>query len=389
MRLSRRDFILNTIALCGSLFGYRTARPAKRLDGRMRAVTEPAINQYPDPDTPKVIRRPPSFSCLYKIPPRRPVIKVVGIGNGGCSAVHHMIKNGINDVEFICTHIHMHHLAALEQSHQPTESPHQFLPLLLDAGVAKGIDVDANPDLGRRVTMESKGRIAEALSGADMVIIIAGMGGGIGCGGAPVVAEVAKGLGALTVAVVTKPFRSKSRDKATKTGIPGLLRHVDSLFTVPHEALLMRLRRSPSLAVIYRFANKAMLEAVKDITDPILRPGFINLDFADIRAVMHGTGRAVIGTASAIGTKQARMATESAFRALPLKDRDVTRASGVLVSLTAQENLSLQEFSKAGDAVRKFVAKDTTVIMGTVIDPTLGGNLRVTVVLTGFDGHHH
>ena len=317
-----------------------------------------------------------NFELVDKPPQNQAVIKVMGVGGGGGNAVYHMIKNRVEGVEFICANTDMQALASFDRG----------IALQLGAGVTKGLGAGANPELGRQAALEDRDKIVDVLSGANMVFITAGMGGGTGTGGAPVVAEAAKELGVLTVAVVTKPFQFENRDKAAEAGIEELSRHVDSLITIPNEKLLKVLGGEVSMVDAFAAANDVLLGAVKGIADLILRPGKINADFADVRTVMQEKGTAMMGTGSAKGAERARLATEAAIRSPLLEDVDVEGAKGVLVNLTAGENLSLQEFNEAGDTVRGFADGDATVVMGMVIDPVLDDELRVTVVATGLEG---
>jgi cell division protein FtsZ len=243
----------------------------------------------------------------------------------------------------------------------------------------------ANPEIGRQAALEDREEIAEILRGADMVFITAGMGGGTGTGGAPIFAEVAKELGILTVAVVTKPFpfEGKKRYMIAEQGIEQLSQHVDSLITIPNEKLLTVLGTNASLLEAFKAANDVLLGAVKGIADLIMRPGMINVDFADVRTVMSEMGMAMMGTGYARGENRAREAAEAAIRSPLLEDVNLQGARGILVNITAGEDLSLGEFTEVGNTIAEFASDDATVVVGTVIDPDMGDEIRVTVVATG------
>ncbi len=310
--------------------------------------------------------------------PQNAVIKVVGVGGGGGNAVKHMIANQVEGVEFVCANTDAQALKDIDAR----------TVLQLGNGITKGLGAGANPDVGREAAMEDRERIAEVLQGADMVFITAGMGGGTGTGGAPVVAEVAKELGILTVAVVTKPFpfEGKKRLAIADAGIRELQERVDSLITIPNEKLLAVLGKSTSLLDAFKAANDVLLGAVQGIADLIMRPGMINVDFADVRTVMSEMGMAMMGTGVARGENRAREAAEAAIRSPLLEDVNLQGARGILVNITAGLDLSLGEFSEVGDTVEEFASADATVVVGTVIDPEMSDELRVTVVATGLGG---
>lgn len=307
--------------------------------------------------------------------PKNAEIKVVGVGGGGGNAVQHMLNNGVNGVDFICANTDA----------QALKSMSARITLQLGSQITKGLGAGANPMVGRNAAMEDRDRIQEVLSGADMVFITAGMGGGTGTGGAPVVAEIAREMGILTVAVVTKPFpfEGKRRLRIAEEGIQELAQYVDSLITIPNEKLLAVLGGSTTLLDAFKAANDVLLGAVQGIADLIIRPGMINVDFADVRTVMSEMGMAMMGTGVAIGEGRAREAAEAAIRSPLLEDINLQGARGILVNITAGENLSLGEFSEVGDTVEEFASDNATVVVGTVIDPSLGDELRVTVVATG------
>ncbi len=308
------------------------------------------------------------------------VIKVIGVGGGGGNAVHHMISNQVDGVEFICANTDAQALNNLKAK----------TILQMGSNITKGLGAGANPDIGRQAALEDRDEIAEILSGADMVFITAGMGGGTGTGAAPIVAEVAREMGILTVAVVTRPFpfEGKKRSSIAEHGIQQLSENVDSLITIPNEKLLDVLGKEASLLAAFKAANDVLLGAVKGIADLIMNPGMINVDFADVKTVMSEMGMAMMGTGSALGEERAREAAESAIRSPLLEDVNLQGARGILVNITAGENLSLGEFSEVGDTVEEFASDDATVVVGTVIDPTLEDEMRVTVVATGLSSQH-
>jgi cell division protein FtsZ len=308
------------------------------------------------------------------------VIKVIGVGGGGGNAVHHMINNQVEGVEFICANTDAQALSNLKAK----------TILQMGSNITKGLGAGSNPEIGRQAALEDRDEIAEILSGADMVFITAGMGGGTGTGAAPIVAEVAKDMGILTVAVVTKPFpfEGKKRSAIAEQGIQLLSESVDSLITIPNEKLLDVLGKDASLLEAFKAANDVLLGAVKGIADLIMHPGMINVDFADVKTVMSEMGMAMMGTGMARGDERAREAAESAIRSPLLEDVNLQGARGILVNITAGENLSLGEFSEVGDTIEEFASDDATVVVGTVIDPSLDAEMRVTVVATGLAGSH-
>jgi len=307
--------------------------------------------------------------------PENAVIKVVGIGGGGGNAVKHMIENDVEGVDFICANTDAQALSDVESK----------TVLQLGGEITKGLGAGANPEIGRAAAMEDRDRIADSLRGADMVFITAGMGGGTGTGGAPVVAEVARELGILTVAVVTRPFpfEGKKRLKIAREGVSELQQHVDSLITIPNEKLLEVLGKNTSLLDAFKEANDVLLGAVQGIADLIIRPGMINVDFADVRTVMSEMGMAMMGTGSSKGEDRAREAAERAINSPLLDDIDLQGARGILVNITAGLDLSLGEFSEVGDTIEEFASEEATVVVGTVIDAEMNDELKVTVVATG------
>jgi cell division protein FtsZ len=307
-------------------------------------------------------------------------IKVIGVGGGGGNAVHHMINNQVEGVEFICANTDAQALHNLKAK----------TILQMGSNITKGLGAGANPEIGRQAALEDRDEIAEILSGADMVFITAGMGGGTGTGAAPIVAEVAREMGILTVAIVTRPFpfEGKKRSKIAEEGIQLLSENVDSLITIPNEKLLDVLGKEATLLEAFKAANDVLLGAVKGIADLIMNPGMINVDFADVKTVMSEMGMAMMGTGSAVGADRAREAAEAAIRSPLLEDVNLQGARGILVNITAGENLSLGEFSEVGDTIEEFASDDATVVVGTVIDPSLENEMRVTVVATGLGDKH-
>lgn len=303
------------------------------------------------------------------------VIKVIGIGGGGGNAVNHMVDSTIDGVDFICANTDAQ---ALKSSRVKTI-------LQLGSAITKGLGAGANPEVGRQAALEDRERIAETLAGADMVFITVGMGGGTGTGAAPVVAEVAKELGILTVAVVTKPFpfEGSKRRRVAEAGIAELAQHVDSLITIPNEKLLAVLGKDMTLLGAFKSANDVLLNAIRGISELITRPGLINVDFADVKTVMSEMGVAMMGTGAAVGEERAREAAEAAIRCPLLEDIDLAGARGILVNITAGSSLTMGEFHEVGNTVQDFTDGDATVVVGTVIDPDLEDELRVTVVATG------
>lgn len=305
------------------------------------------------------------------------VIKVVGVGGGGGNAVRHMLSSDIEGVEFLCANTDAQALKDLDNKSL----------IQLGGNITKGLGAGANPEIGRQSAMEDRDRIADALKGADMVFITAGMGGGTGTGAAPIVAEVAREMGILTVAVVTKPFSFEGgkRMKVADAGLRALEESVDSLITIPNERLLTVMGKNTSLLDAFASANDVLLGAVQGIADLITRNGMINVDFADVKTVMSEMGNAMMGTARASGEERAREAAEGAIRSPLLDDINLQGARGILVNITAGMDLNLGEFTEVGDIVREFASESATVVVGTVIDPEMESELKVTVVATGLN----
>lgn len=307
--------------------------------------------------------------------PQSPVIKVIGVGGGGGNAVNHMVKSNIEGVEFICANTDA----------QALKNIGARTILQLGTGVTKGLGAGANPEVGRQAAMEDRERIAEVLQGTNMVFITTGMGGGTGTGAAPIIAEVAKEMGILTVAVVTRPFpfEGRKRMQIADEGIRALSECVDSLITIPNEKLLTILGKDASLLSAFAKADDVLAGAVRGISDIIKRPGMINVDFADVRTVMSEMGMAMMGTGFASGPNRAREATEAAIRNPLLEDVNLQGARGILVNITAGPDLSLGEYSDVGSIIEAFASDHAMVKVGTVIDPDMRDELHVTVVATG------
>ncbi|MBA1377969.1 cell division protein FtsZ [Pseudomonas sp. SAICEU22] len=307
--------------------------------------------------------------------PASPVIKVIGVGGGGGNAVNHMVKSNIEGVEFICANTDA----------QALKNIGARTILQLGTGVTKGLGAGANPEVGRQAALEDRERIAEVLAGTNMVFITTGMGGGTGTGAAPIIAEVAKEMGILTVAVVTRPFpfEGRKRMQIADEGIRALSESVDSLITIPNEKLLTILGKDASLLSAFAKADDVLAGAVRGISDIIKRPGMINVDFADVRTVMSEMGMAMMGTGCASGPNRAREATEAAIRNPLLEDVNLQGARGILVNITAGPDLSLGEYSDVGSIIEAFASDHAMVKVGTVIDPDMRDELHVTVVATG------
>ncbi|MBU2916823.1 MAG: cell division protein FtsZ [Psychrosphaera sp.] len=306
------------------------------------------------------------------------VIKVFGVGGGGGNAIDHMVKASIEGVDFV----------AANTDAQALRNSAAGLTLQLGTAVTKGLGAGANPDIGRQSALEDRDNIAASMEGADMIFIAAGMGGGTGTGAAPVVAEIAKELGILTVAVVTKPFgfEGKKRLGFAEHGIEELARSVDSLITIPNDKLLKVLGPKTSLLDAFKEANNVLLGAVQGIAELITRPGLINVDFADVRTVMSEMGTAMMGTGSSSGADRAQEAAEAAISSPLLEDIDLAGAKGILVNITAGLDISIEEFETVGNTVKAFASENATVVVGAVIDMEMQDELRVTVVATGIGG---
>lgn len=302
------------------------------------------------------------------------VIKVIGVGGGGGNAVNHMVGCHIEGVEFICANTDAQALRKLN------------IGTIIQLGIelTKGLGAGTNPEIGRQAAQENKERIKEVLQGADMVFLTAGMGGGTGTGAIPVMAEIAREMGILTVAVVTKPFlfEGKKKQMVAEQGIIELERYVDSLITIPNQKLLPVLGNHVSLMNAFKAANDVLLDAVQGITELIVHPGMINVDFADVRTVMTGMGAAIMGTGSASGEHRAREAAEKAIACPLLEDINLQGARGILVNISAAD-MGIAEFNEVGNIVHEFASEDAIIKIGTAIDPSLGDEIKVTVVATG------
>jgi len=303
------------------------------------------------------------------------VIKVIGVGGGGGNAVAHMVNSGIEGVDFICANTDA----------QALNSARVRTALQIGCNITKGLGAGADPDIGRQAGMEDRDRIQEVIEGADMLFITAGMGGGTGTGAAPVVAQVAKELGILTVAVVTKPFEMEGgkRMMIADHGITELGKYVDSLITIPNEKLLTVLGGETTLLDAFRSANQVLQGAVQGIAELITRPGLINVDFADVKTVMAEMGMAMMGSGTSTGEGRAREAAEAAISSPLLEDINLAGANGILINVTAGMDLSIGEFREVGNTIKEFASDDATVVIGTVIDPDMDDKIRVTVVATG------
>ena len=306
--------------------------------------------------------------------PHGAVIKVVGVGGGGGNAVDHMVSSNLDGVEFICANTDAQALRKVQTK----------MNIRLGEQATKGLGAGANPDVGRQAAIEDRERIAEALAGSDMVFITAGMGGGTGTGAAPIIAEVAKEMGILTIAVVTRPFKFEGgrRSKVAEAGILELRERVDSLITIPNDKLLTELG-NPSILEAFKAANNVLYGAVRGIADLITNPGIINVDFADVRTVMSEMGVAMMGSGRARGEHRATEAAHAAISSPLLDNIDLHGARGILVNVTGGPSLGINEFSEVGDVIAEFADADANVIMGMAINEELEDELIVTVVATG------
>jgi cell division protein FtsZ len=303
------------------------------------------------------------------------VIKVIGVGGGGGNAVTHMVASGIEGVDFAC----------INTDAQALKHSKVKLSLQIGSNITKGLGAGADPEVGRQAAMEDRDRIVEMVEGSDMIFITAGMGGGTGTGAAPIVAQVAKELGILTVAVVTKPFamEGNKRQALADQGIGELGKFVDSLITIPNQKLLTVLGGDTTLLDAFKSANQVLQGAVQGIAELITRPGLINVDFADVRTVMAETGMAMMGSGAATGENRAKAAAEAAISSPLLEDVNLSGAHGLLINVTAGMDLRTTEFNVVGDTVKQHASEDATVVVGYVIDPEMTDQIRVTVVATG------
>ena len=310
-------------------------------------------------------------------PAQNAIIKVVGVGGGGGNAVSHMINSNVDGVEFITANTDA----------QAINNCATKLQLQLGSNVTKGLGAGANPEVGRQSALEDRERIMDALQGADMVFITAGMGGGTGTGAAPVIAQLAKEMGILTVGVVTKPFpfEGRRRMQVALKGIEELAEHCDSLITIPNEKLITVLGRNATMIQAFRAANDVLLGAVRGIADLIVSPGLMNVDFADVRTVMSEMGLAMMGTGTARGDDRAQAAAEAAIKNPLLDDINLEGANGILVNITAGPDLTMAEFDEIGRAIENYASDDATVIVGTSIDANMQDEIRVTLVAAGLN----
>ena len=314
------------------------------------------------------------FEIIDQSPQEGAIIKVIGVGGCGGNAVEHMIERGLSGVEFICANTDAQ---ALRRSTARTQ-------LQLGSTLTRGLGAGAKPEIGRDAAMEDRDRIAEMITGADMLFITAGMGGGTGTGAAPVIADIAKSLGILTVAVVTRPFRFEGkRQKVAQAGIDELQKKVDSLIIIPNDKLIDVLGEEVVLLAAYAAANDVLHGAVSGIAEVINNPGLVNVDFADVRTVMGEVGMAMMGSATASGEDRGRVAAEQAVKSPLLEDVNLAGARGVLVNVTASAGLKMREYYAVMNTIKEFTAEDAMVIVGTVIDDSMGDDLRVTMIATG------
>ncbi|MDG9729948.1 cell division protein FtsZ [Ignatzschineria sp. RMDPL8A] len=304
---------------------------------------------------------------------QRPIIKIIGVGGAGGNAVTHMVESGMEGVSFI----------AANTDAQALNKTKAEILVQLGADLTKGLGAGADPEVGRNAALEDSDRLREVLDGANMVFIAAGMGGGTGTGAAPVIAEIARELGILTVAVVSRPFAFEARDAAANEGLKVLADHVDSLITIPNERLMTVLGKGASLIDAFKAANNVLYNAVQGITESIVQEGMINLDFNDVKTVMSQQGMAMMGVGVSSGDNRAREATQEAISSPLLDDIDLSGAKGILVNITGGPGLAIGEYYEIGGMIREFVNDDPTIIIGAAIDEELGDELRVTIIATG------
>ena len=317
------------------------------------------------------------FEIIDEAPEEGAIIKVIGVGGCGGNAVEHMIARGLSGVDFICANTDAQ---ALKRSTARTQ-------LQLGSTLTRGLGAGARPEIGRDAAMEDRDRIAGMIEGADMLFITAGMGGGTGTGAAPVIADIAKSLGILTVAVVTRPFKFEGkRQRVATAGIEELTKKVDSLIVIPNDKLMDVLGEDVSVLDAYAAANDVLHGAVSGIAEVINNPGLVNVDFADVRTVMGEVGMAMMGSASAGGGDRARTAAQQAVKSPLLEDVNLAGARGVLVNITASAGLKMKEYHEVMNTIKEFTAEDAMVIVGTVIDDAMEDRLRVTMIATGLGG---
>lgn len=317
------------------------------------------------------------FEIIDQAPEEGAVIKVIGVGGCGGNAVEHMIIRGLSGVDFVCANTDAQ---ALRRSTAPMQ-------LQLGSTLTRGLGAGAKPEIGRDAAMEDRDRIASTIEGADMLFITAGMGGGTGTGAAPVIAEIAKSLGILTVAVVTRPFKFEGkRQRVASAGIEELTKRVDSLIVIPNDKLMDVLGEDVSVLDAYAAANDVLHGAVSGIAEVINNPGLVNVDFADVRTVMGEVGMAMMGSATSAGVDRARLAAQQAVKSPLLEDVNLAGARGVLVNITASQGLKMKEYHEVMNTIKEFTAEDAMVIVGTVIDEAMEDRLRVTMIATGLGG---
>jgi cell division protein FtsZ len=304
-------------------------------------------------------------------------IKVIGVGGGGCNAVSRMVSAGLGDVEFIVANTDQQALL-----HNPAP-----VKLQIGSQLTKGLGAGADPNIGREAALEDTDKILEALTGADLVFVTTGLGGGTGTGAAPVIASLANQMGALTIAVVTKPFRFEGRKRAlqAEAGLRDLAQAVDSMITIPNERLLATVDRTTSMAKAFEAVDDVLRQAIQGISDLILVPGLINLDFADVKTIMSRMGLAIMGTGIATGEGRARIAATAAISSPLLEDANVDGARGVIINVTGGPDLTLSEVSEASEIVYNAAHEDANIIFGAVVDPAMEGQVKITVIATGFD----
>jgi len=313
--------------------------------------------------------------------PGRPIIKVIGVGGGGGNSVNTMIEAGVEGVDFICANTDFQ---VLEASMAGTK-------VHLGRNLTKGLGAGANPEIGRAAALEDAQRVAETLSGADMVFVTAGMGGGTGTGAAPVIAQVARDLGALTVGVVTKPFafEGSQRKKKAAIGINELGKAVDALIIIPNDRLVSLAGMKMTLKDAFGMVDNVCLNAVRGISDLVIAPGLINVDFADVRTIMTGMGRALMGTGYGTGDKRAMEAAQQAISSPLLEDVSINGATGILLNITGGPDLTLAEMNEACSLIAEAADPEANIIFGSVIDAHAGDQVRITVIATGFNTHAH
>lgn len=319
----------------------------------------------------------PVFELHQDFEDQKPIIKIIGVGGAGGNAVTHMVESGLKGVHFL----------SANTDAQALKKTKAEVMIQLGTSLTKGLGAGANPEVGRQAALEDQERIREALEGAHMVFIAAGMGGGTGTGAAPIIAEIAREMGILTVAVVSRPFsfEGKKRESSANSGLKVLAEHVDSLITIPNERLLTVLGKTASLIEAFAAANNVLYNAVQGISESIIQEGLINLDFNDVKTVMSQQGLAMMGVGSARGDNRAREATQEAIASPLLDNINLSGAKGILVNITGGKDLSIGEYNEVGNMIHEYASEDATVIIGTAIEEDLGDELRVTIIATGLE----